>query len=69
MAVYGTSPFTILIPREDVFAELNDSYLEVEAQIVKNADDTLYADNDAIQPNNLFVYKFIQRNIIIWFKN
>ena len=33
---------------------LRDSYLEIETQIVKNADDMLYADNDAIRPNNLF---------------
>ena len=54
VAVNGNSPFNILIPREDVFADLRDSYLEIETQIVKSADDTLYADNDAIQPNNLF---------------
>ena len=40
----GNNPFNILIPREDVFSDLKDSYLEIETQIVKNA----------IQPNNLF---------------
>ena len=50
----GNSPFNILIPREDVFADLRDSYLEIETRVAKNADDTLYADGDAIQPNNLF---------------
>ena len=54
VAVNGNRPFNILIPREDVFADLRDSYPEIETQIVKNADDTLYADNDGIQPNNLF---------------
>ena len=51
VAVNGTSPFSIIIPREDVFADPRDSYLEIETQIAKRADDTLYADNDAIQPN------------------
>ena len=54
VAVNGTSPFNIVIPREDVFADPRDSYLELEVQLVKNADDSLYADGDAIQPNNLF---------------
>ena len=54
VAVNGNAPFNIIIPREDVFADLRDSYLELEVQIVKNADDSLYADGDAIQPNNLF---------------
>ena len=52
VAVNGNSPFNILIPREDVFADLRDSYLEIETQIIKSADDTLYADGNAIQPNN-----------------
>ena len=54
VAVNGTSPFNIIIPREDVFADPRDSYVELEVQIVKNADNSLYADNDDIQPNNLF---------------
>ena len=54
VAVNGTSPFNIIIPREDVFADPRDSYLELEVQVVKNADDSLDADNDDIQPNNLF---------------
>ena len=54
VAVNGTSPFKIVIPREDVFADPRDSYLDLEVQVNKSADDTLYADNDGIQPNNLF---------------
>ena len=54
VAVNGTSPFNIVIPREDVFADPKDSYLELEVQVNKSVDDTLYADNDDIQPNNLF---------------
>ena len=34
VAVNGNSPFNILIPRQDVFADLRDSYLEIETQIV-----------------------------------
>ena len=54
VAVNGNSPFNILIPREDVFADIRDSYLDIGTRIAENADDTLYADNDPIQPNNLF---------------
>ena len=54
VAVNGTSPFNIVIPREDVVADPRDSYLDLEVQVNKSADDTLYADNDGIQPNNLF---------------
>ena len=53
VAVNGTSPFNILIPREDIFAYLRASYLEIETQITK-VDDTLYADDNTIQPNVLF---------------
>ena len=54
VAVNGNSPFNIVIPREDVYADLRDSYIEIEVQVVKNADDSLYVDGTAIQPNNLF---------------
>ena len=53
VAVNGTAPFKIVIPKENVFVDPRDSYLELEVQLVKNADDSLYADADAIQPNNL----------------
>jgi hypothetical protein len=36
------------VPREDTIINLDDSYLELELQVVKNADDTVYADNDAV---------------------
>ena len=64
VAVNGTSPFSIIIPREDVFADPRDSYLEIETQIVKRADDTLYADNDAIQPNNLYGISLFREMIL-----
>ena len=44
VAVNGNSPFSIIIPRKDVFADTRDSYLEVKTQTVKRADDSLYAD-------------------------
>ena len=50
--VKTTAPFKIIVPREDVCADLRDSYLEIETQVIKN-DETSYADDDAIQPNNL----------------
>ena len=64
VAVNGTSPFSIIIPREDVFADPRDSYLEIETQIVKRADDSLYADNDAIQPNNLYGISLFREMIL-----
>ena len=51
--VNGTAPFNIIIPREDVFADLRDSYLEIETK-VSHVDGTLYANGDNIQPNTLF---------------
>ena len=50
----GNTPFKINIPREDAFIDIRDSYLEMEVHILKNADDTRYADGNYIQPNNLF---------------
>ncbi len=44
---------TIDIPREDAFINLNDAYLSIDLQVVKAADDTLYADDDAISLVNL----------------
>ena len=45
----------ISIPREDVFIDIGDSYLELEVDVLKAADNrTQYADGDTIQPNNLF---------------
>ena len=49
----GTAPFKNNIPREDAFIDIRDSYLEMEVEILKN-DNTRYAVNDDIQPNNLF---------------
>ena len=49
----SNAPFRILIPREDVFIDIRDSYLEIEAKNLKN-DNTLYADGNDIQHNNLF---------------
>ena len=54
VAVNGTSPFNIFIPREDVYSDVRDSYIDLEVEIVKNADNSRYADGNAIQPNNLF---------------
>ena len=54
VAVNGTSPFNISIPREDVYADVRDSYLYLAVKVNKNVDDTRYADGDNIQPNNLF---------------
>ena len=51
--INDTAPFNITISRQDAFIDIRDSYLEMEVQILKT-DNTLYADNDAIQPNNLF---------------
>ena len=48
VAVSGTAPFNITIPTEDVYAYLRDSYLDLEVQLVKNADDSLYPYNDDI---------------------
>ena len=50
----GNAPFKNHIPREDAFKDIRDSYLEMEKEILKNADDTRYADGNDIQPNNLF---------------
>ena len=44
---------TIDIPREDSYIDLHDSYLKLEIQVVKNADDTLYADGNGICLVNL----------------
>ena len=50
----GNATFKINIPREDAFIDIRDSYLEMEVHILKNADDSRYADGNDIQPNNLF---------------
>ena len=50
----SNAPFRILIPREDVFIDIRDSYLEIEAKIEKKNDNTLYADGNDVQPNDLF---------------
>ena len=47
------TPFRIQIPREDAYICLDDSYLEIELEVVKNADDTRYANGNAIQLVNL----------------
>ncbi len=47
------SIISIDIPREDSYINLHDSYLKVELQVVKNADDTLYADGNGICLINL----------------
>ena len=44
---------TIDIPREDAIINLNDAFISIELQVVKNADDSLYADSDAISLVNL----------------
>ena len=49
----NNAPFRILIPREDVFIDIRDSYLEIEVEILKIGN-TRYAENFNIQPNNLF---------------
>ena len=59
VAVNGTSPFNIVIPREDVYSDPRDSYIELEVEIVKNTPPVppatdRYANGDNIQPNNLF---------------
>ena len=64
VAVNGTSPFNIVIPREDVFADPRDSHLDLEVQVNKSADDTLYADNDGIQPNNLFGFSLFREMLL-----
>ena len=55
----SNAPFRILIPKEDVFIDIRDSYLEIEAKLLKN-DNTLYADGNEIQPNNLFGISFFR---------
>ena len=35
VAVNGTSIFIYVIPKEDVFSDLRDSYIELEVEIVK----------------------------------
>ncbi len=47
------SIISIDIPREDSYISLHDSYLKIELQVVKNADDTLYADGNGICLVNL----------------
>ena len=64
VAVNGTSPFNIVIPRRDVVADPKDSYLDLEVQVNKSADDTLYADNGGIQPNNLFGISFFREMLL-----
>ena len=59
VAVNGTSPFNIFIPRKDVYSDPRGSYIELEVEIVKNAppvppETDRYADGDNMQPNNLF---------------
>ena len=44
---------TIDIPREDAFISLSDAFISIDLQVVKAADDSLYADNNAISLVNL----------------
>ena len=64
VAVNGTSPFKFVIPGKDVFADPRDSYLDLEVQVNKSADDTVYVDNDGIQPNNLFGIGLFQEMLL-----
>ena len=41
------------IPREDEIINLNDAFISLELQVVKNADGRLYGDDDAISLVNL----------------
>ena len=66
IAVNGTSSFNIVIPREDALADLRHSYLDIEVQTVKRADDTLYEDNDGFQPNNLFPLSLFREMTLKW---
>ena len=66
--INDTAPFNITISRQDAFIDIRDSYLEMEVQILKT-DNTLYADNNAIQPNNLFGISLFRQMALYSFGN
>ena len=47
------SKISISLPREDAYICLQKSYITVDFEVVKNADDTRYVDNDQIALVNL----------------
>lgn len=49
----NNSNISISLPREDAYICLQNSYITVDFEVVKNADDTRYADNDQIALINL----------------
>ena len=68
--INDTAPFNITISRQDAFIDIRDSYLEMEVQIVHNVvANTRYADNNAIQPNNLFGISLFRQMALYSFGN